>query len=142
MSALEHFRATLAEAAAPLLDRLTEIDEQLVGLREERDEIRGLLRKADLLPKQNGKPPTKPKASSVTGSVSEEKIAQVLAYMVAHRPVINADGGWSVPVMQRREDWIGLHQTLTNRAMNHLHERGLIVLDHMGSGGSKFYKVV
>lgn len=137
----------LKEAAEPLKEALREIDTNiekveidLKELREDRNKLVIVLRRiapeavsADK-PKAERKPYERP---------SDEMLRKFTEFLQLHAEELNGNGGFHVTGLVR--DWhisdIGNPSTIT-RAVKALRDDGVLVLDHTGQGGSRYFKVV
>ena len=123
---------SLARAAAPLRDRLIDIEAEMTALREEKQEIESILRKTDQLPRKNGKP--KKTAPAVAPETLERFFQQLDGLDVGTR-------FWaSVLVEDNRFDFMSASHI--SKALAALHEQGRIALHSKGIGGRKVYTVV
>ena len=85
---------------------------------------------------------TGPKKSGASNP-SEAKVEAVLEWLREHRDEVNANGGIHSSGMVARDDYDVIPtQSGTSKALAILRERKLVRLDHTGTGGSKYFKVV
>jgi hypothetical protein len=145
MSDVDHL---LKEASTPLLKALDGVEAEIEGhemrlkeLREDRQKLTTVLRRiapeaVPAAPKKEKKDlPDRP-AAGVMSTLAE--------WLRNNAATVNENGGFHVTGLVQnfppvRE--IG-NQSTISRAMRWLHEDGVVVIDHMGTGGSKYYKVV
>ena len=140
MESLERFRRVVEEEAQPLLERLREIDVLLEELGVEKREIQTVLRRVDLLPKAE-KPKAKPVANG-RPDVAQHKLDALERWLIENREEINAGDGIYASQLSEDPEWtiIG-NPSGINKALQWEHERGVLTLESIGSGGRKVYKV-
>ena len=140
----EQVRAELVALTAPLWDhlkqiegRIEEAEEELRDLREGRRQIAEILRKIDpdSAPKKNGK-------KKYGLGVGEERLATITLWLRERREELNAGEGFYASGLAEDETFPMRTGPESAKALRILHDHGIVRLDHVGTGGRKFYKVV
>lgn len=161
---LTELRSTLDGMLAPLRQRLKTLDESIAeheGILEELRAARTQARRAvvALDPEgeeaaaqkakyaNNKKAPTDRARASEQG-VSQDRLAEVEKFLRDNQRELETNGGFYAAGLSRHPGFMHLGPTesarsqLANNAFKVLHDRGVIRLDHKGSGGAKYYKLV
>lgn len=138
----ERLDRDLRAMTAPLMEQLRDIDGEIEGMVKELSELRAhrtklvsIARSIDpeLVPKK-----VYPAKSKSLVPVREEMVEAVFTWLQQN---LNGDEFYASGLMAR-EDFDLTSQSQLSKAINVLHDRGLITLTRQGTGGSKHYKVV
>lgn len=142
----------LASMTQPLVDQYKELDaeiqrreEELKAIRATRSQLRTIVRgiSPDLVPHGNRKNGKKTKKTSGSLGPSADRIKAFGEWLQEHRETLNEDGFWASGLVKHPDiEASGIeHQSGISKALNALHEQGLVTLDRIGRGKSKVYKV-
>lgn len=142
----DELRESFASFASNLRSSLSGLDEEIAELEEQLAEKRALRKRAvnairldDPSFELDAKPGPKPKHSQNGKPISDEKLKQLREWLEARRDEI-ANGGITASEVARRDDFGSIMSTATVSAgMRVLHDRGVLRLDHLGTGGGKWY---
>jgi hypothetical protein len=132
-------RAQLDILNADIEEKKAELD----GLRETRGRVEKTIAFLDpSTPKRTAKKArTGGRGHGGIGGVSWDAYNVIEKWLREHSDEINANGGMNSREIMRAGFTATSRATLT-KALHALHEQGVIRLDHTGSGGGLFYKVV
>lgn len=140
-------RNAIDAALAPLREQLAVVDAEmervqveLVKLRAMRAEVMKVLRAADPTTVAPGRAPGGGKPKRTGRGIGEERIEAIFEWLQE-----NADGeAFHASGLARRDDFSIARgqQSTISKALVELADRGLLRLDHTGTGGSRFYKLV
>ena len=130
---LDAILAPLRETLETLDTAIAEHEEAIKTLKQQRAKPARILAAAERTPV---KPGPKPKASGgANHSVSPEKLDALHEWLVA-----NTNGEpFHASGIDRRDDFTLMSQATLSHALAMLADRGVLRLDHRGSGGAKFY---
>lgn len=115
---------------------ISDAEAELIKLRKARS-------RAKKMSEMIGPPPEKtPPAKKKPAKIAESSIERVRSYLEFWKDELNQNGGFSATVLRRRSDWGGpaTVQTIVE-ALRTLEKEGVVVLDHTGVAGSRFYTV-
>jgi hypothetical protein len=152
---LAQMQEEVTRLTQPLLDQYNGLDgeikkreREIVSMRKARTQMRTMIRaiNPELIP-VNGKP----KKKGVEGAPSGERLDAFTDWLRENADEIDARGGVHASGLRNDkggtewptypQDLIG-HQSGISKALQVLHDRGIVRLDHVGNGGAKFFKVV
>ena len=145
MSSVERL---LDQASAPLIKALEEIESEIATVEMSLQELRGDRQKLTVVLRRiapEAVPAARPKREkgNVPDRPSTEVINSLADFLQANASELNGNGGFHVTGLVRDYDVSDIgNQSTLSRAIYHLREAGILVLDRTGTGGSKFYKVV
>jgi len=132
------------------LDELIEArEDELASLRTTRRSAAKMLILADsewVDPQAGNRPGPKPRGSG-TGKkhVGQQSVGRIRDWLEARRGQTFPESGdetFTATALTRHPEWNGLPaQSPTSAALNELRDAGFIQLDHMGTGGSKHYRM-
>ena len=135
--------------AAPLREALEQVDAELAEkmidverLRADRSQLRQALRLIDPTYEPRAKPGPKPKSNARgvhVGKPTVDAVTEQLRRLTAAGELNG--GGITATELARRDDW-PQSQSQTSAALAVLHDRGVVRLDHTGTGGGKWYALV
>ena len=142
---LDEFVGRLRDALPALDEEIADLEAQLAEKRATRKQTAQMIRLRDPefeADKRSG-PKTKPHTGPVK-PVADEKLAAIRAFIESHSddPMESGDGTFTASSLCRHEDWNGLgSQATASAALRLLHDRGVIELHHIGTGGAKHFVV-
>jgi len=141
----ESVRESLAALSAPLREQLSQVEEALSKqeaevkrLRELRSEIRGALVRVDPSYVHPSTPFSK-NGGKKKNEISSERVEQILGLLRSNESRL-PDEGFTATTLERM--FPGVSQSTYAKALNVLHDRGDIRLDHRGRGGANYWKLV
>jgi ABC-type transporter Mla subunit MlaD len=131
--------------ARPLYDRLLQVEHELETIeatarrvRDNRNKLRTALRAVD--PTYAQTPATPRGNRAPTKGVASDTVEEITR-LLRDMPSDVATGGIMASALARRDGW-PYSQATTSAALKVLHTRGVIRLDHTGTGGGKWYRLV
>jgi DNA-binding transcriptional ArsR family regulator len=135
--------AIVNDMLTPLRETLARIDAEIAEheaaiarLKQARAKPARILAAAERTPKAPGPKPGAKKTSNA--GVAPDKLAALTDWLHA-----NTNGeAFHASGIDRREDFTLMSQATLSHALSVLADQGVIRLDHRGSGGAKFYKLV
>ena len=153
---LARMREEMVSITKPLTDHYAELEKTIAEMTVELDQLRKAraqlartLRSIDpeLVP-SNGR--GRPKTLGNTNPSSPATLKALTDWLQARRDELNANGGIHASGIINgrgeitREDWdLPIRNaSKLSQALRTLHDQGVIRLDHTGSGGAKYFKVV
>lgn len=145
-NARELVQTEFAALTAPLRTLVEGLDAQIVETREKLDDLvtarhdaAKMLRIADPEFEPRDKPGPKQTANGNGGYVpTDKKVAEIAEWLIARRDELGEFT--AADVLANNQKPPGSHEAL-RKAMTILHERGVLVLQRSGRGGSKIYRV-
>lgn len=145
MNEADNVRKDIAELAAPLKARLIDLRVTITAKQQELDELKQAAREAqrvlDILEPPEPKE-RKTRDRSGRQSVHPQTLANVQAWLLDHRELIDGNGGFSVPDLLKKHGLNIVSRATLTHAMNELHDIGFVRLDHKGTGGAKYWRLV
>ena len=153
---LERLQQEIAEITQPLVTHYKEVGEEigrrekeLADLRAARNQLAKTIRSIDpelIEPYfKNGKKNGGGKSKS--SDPSAERVAACLVWLQEHKEEVNANGGFHATGLEARYGEKGdktfpiLYQSGISKVLRRLHNQGALRLDHLGTGGAKYFKV-
>lgn len=139
---LHSLAASVREQLDEVEAELAELDRVREPLRDDRDRLRRALRAVDpsFEPESKPGPRTSRKRRSGTYGVSEESLAAMGETIRKHAGEFDGEG-FTATALTRLPDW-QWGQAHTAQAIRAMHDRGTIRLDHVGTGGGRWYVLV
>jgi len=131
------------KGALPSLDaEIAALEEQLAEKRSTRKATAAAIRLREPEFEADKRPGPKSTPSTNGKVVSDAKLREIRAWLEARRDEIAASRGITGSEVARRDDFdVPASAATVTAAMRELHDRGVLRLDHMGTGGGKWYVV-
>jgi DNA-binding transcriptional ArsR family regulator len=150
-NANEAARATLLTLADPLKTHLAaltalieEREEELKEIRVTRAEVRRALAMIDpsTVVARGGTKKGKAVTRSATHGVAADTLDAIRVWLREHVEEVNGNGGFMARALIAKYGYTLTSRATLDNALRALREEGFVRLDHGGTGGAKFYKVV
>ena len=140
-------QAQIQAVARPLYERLLLLDEEvelreteLAEMKKARTQLRNVVKgiAPELLPE-----PEKPKKRNTNDwTPKADKVQAFHEFLLAHRDELNGNGFHAAGLTAQFKHELPIAYSSVHKALNALHDQGVIRLDSTGTGGAKFYKLV